>query len=226
MQTTFPWAEVFFTSLQDLWFSFLGNSLTIVGALLLFIFGWIFASLLKSAVKEIFDYTKIDKALQKAGVDEALNQAGFSLDVGSFVGSLLKWFIVILFLRLSMGLLNITALDGFFEQIVNYVPSLLIGIAILMATSIIARFGRILVEGSSKGLEIKDSKTLGHVIAVSIWVFGISAAAANLGIKEGLIQWFLIGVIAMGAIAGGLAFGIGGQGVAKRILEKYEDNTK
>ena len=109
MQTTFPWAEVFFTSLQDLWFSFLGNSLTIVGALLLFIFGWIFASLLKSAVKEIFDYTKIDKALQKAGVDEALNQAGFSLDVGSFVGSLLKWFIVILFLRLSMGLLNITA---------------------------------------------------------------------------------------------------------------------
>ena len=208
-----------------MWLSFSSASLQIVSAILLFIFGWFFAKLLKSAIIELFDKVQIDKALQKAGVDDALHQAGFKLRIGSFIGSILKWFVVLLFLKLSMNVMSITALDEFFGQIIGYVPDLFIGIVILMATSILSRFAKILVEGSSKGLEVRDSKILGNISYIAVWIFGISAAASNLGINAGLISWFLIGIIAMVSLAGGLAFGIGGQDFAKRMLERFERNN-
>jgi len=45
-------------------------------------------------------------------------------------------------------------------------------------------------------------------------------------VAENLIGTFFIGLVAFLAIAGGLAFGLGGQGVAKDILEKIRKELK
>jgi hypothetical protein len=45
-----------------------------------------------------------------------------------------------------------------------------------------------------------------------------------LGIAASLIQTIVIGIIAMIAIAGGLAFGLGGKDMAGKILEKMKED--
>jgi len=51
-------------------------------------------------------------------------------------------------------------------------------------------------------------------------IFGFIVALTQLGIATSLIQTIVIGIIAMLALAGGLAFGLGGRDQAARFLEK------
>ncbi|PJE59929.1 MAG: hypothetical protein COU85_00985, partial [Candidatus Portnoybacteria bacterium CG10_big_fil_rev_8_21_14_0_10_44_7] len=60
----------------------------------------------------------------------------------------------------------------------------------------------------------------------SILIFAIFAALIQLGIAPGLLQTVITGLIAMLAIAGGLAFGLGGKEQAASFLERLRGEMK
>jgi len=55
-------------------------------------------------------------------------------------------------------------------------------------------------------------------------LFAILAALSQLGIAGPFAQTLFTGVVAMLAIAGGLAFGLGGQEAAARYIEKLRQD--
>ena len=57
-------------------------------------------------------------------------------------------------------------------------------------------------------------------------VFAFLAALNQLGIASSMINTLFVGVVAFLAIAGGLAFGLGGQEAAKDMIEKVKDELK
>jgi len=90
-----------------------------------------------------------------------------------------------------------------------------------MVAAIVGSAMRKVVVASAKAGHLHDSaEFLGKVTKWSIWIFAILAALVTLGIAPQLIQMVVTAVFAGGALAIGLAFGLGGRDFAQRAIEK------
>ena len=67
---------------------------------------------------------------------------------------------------------------------------------------------------------IKAAAFTGTVAYWAILIFGLLAALIQLGIAFALLQTLITGIIAMLALAGGLAFGLGGKDAAANFLNR------
>jgi Conserved TM helix len=220
MNYAMSWGDAFQASIQNLWFAVVAVLPKVILAVLLFIVGWLIAGLVREGIREIFRALKLDKALSSTGLDEMLARAGFTLESGLFVGELLRWFIIVLFLQLSLGIVEMTSVNGFLSSLIAYIPNVVIAGIVIMAGSLVANFVGRLVEGSARATRLGDSATIGAVARYAIWIFVIFAAVSQLQVLNNIIQPLIYGIIAMLALAGGLAFGLGGREAAARMLDK------
>ena len=60
----------------------------------------------------------------------------------------------------------------------------------------------------------------------AISIFVILAVLNQLGVASDLIRILFTGIVAMIAIAGGIAFGLGGQDSARQVLEEFKKRIK
>ena len=214
------WGDVFTHSLQGVWYGVISFVPELVIALIIFAIGWVLAALVEKIVEGLFKALKVDAALKSAGLEEVVKRSGYNLNSGLFVGALVKWFIIVVFLIASFGILGLDQVNQFLGEVVNYIPQVIVAVLILLVSVVIAGALQKTVVASAKAGHIHSAELLGRVTKWAIWIFAILTALITLGIAPGLIQMILTAIFAGGALAIGLAFGLGGKEVAGRILEK------
>src|SRR3989344_8820368 len=103
----FTWGDVFNQSLQSLWWSFVQFTPKFVLAVIFFVIGWVLGNVIARALEQVFGTLKIDNLLKSIGVEGLLRKAGVALNSGYFVGQVVKWFIIVVFLLPSLDLLGL-----------------------------------------------------------------------------------------------------------------------
>lgn len=218
------WGEVFTGSLQSLWFGFVSFVPNLIIAIIIFIIGWVIASLVGKAVDQVITALKIDNLFKSAGADELMQKAGMKLNVGGFVGAVVKWFIIVVFLMTSLEILGLTQVNDFLrESVLYYLPQVIIAALVLVIASVLARAMKRIVSASAKAANVHSANLLGTVANYAIWIFAFIIVLSELGIAATFMQILFSGLVAMLAIAGGLAFGLGGKENAGRTLNKISD---
>ncbi|OGG49959.1 hypothetical protein A2763_00365 [Candidatus Kaiserbacteria bacterium RIFCSPHIGHO2_01_FULL_54_36] len=204
-----------------LWFT-VGQYLpNLLMAIVVFIFGWIVGIILYRIVVEVVKVLRVDDALRAAGLNEAAKDAGFTLDVGRFLGTLVMWFIVLVFLVASLDILGLQNVTIFLQQVVLlYLPRVIVAALILILGAVVAEVVRGLVSGSARAAGAHAANLAGVVAKWAIWIFAIMAALDQLQVASGFIQTLFTGVVIALALAFGLAFGLGGKEAASRTIER------
>lgn len=223
------YSDIFRDSFAALWTGVAEVLPEIIVAILVFIIGWLVASLLEHGVERVVKASKLDNLLEHTGIDELLKKAGYKLDSGFFIGSIVKWFFIILFLQFSLDIVGLTEINVFLGDVLTYLPRVVVAIIILFAGSILADFASRLAVGSAKAAGIRESAMMGTLTKWMIWVFAIIIALGELEIARQFTQTIVIGLVGMIALAGGLAFGLGGKDAAAKVLDRIPhkaDNTK
>ncbi len=217
------WSEVLAQSFQDLWMGVVSFVPNLVVAIVIFIAGWVVGSLLGRVVSQIVKSLKVDNALRSAGSEALLNRAGFRLNSGRFLGGLVKWFVIVVFLVASFDVLGLNQVNDFLQQVVLlYLPQVIVAVLILLVAALIADAMQSVVRGSAKAAEIKAANFLGNVTKWSIWVFAILMALYQLGVAAAFVQTLFTGFVVALALASGLAFGLGGKDSAAKLLKRME----
>ena len=124
----------------------------------------------------------------------------------------------------AVEILGLVEVGLFLKSILYYIPSVIVAAIVLLAATIIAKFMHKLVKASADAAGLQSSSTIAGIVKWAILIFGFVIALTQLGIAVTLIQTIVIGIIAMVAIAGGLAFGLGGKDMATKILEKMKED--
>ncbi len=215
------WINVTGDSLRGLWGEVLGFLPALIGALVIFIIGLIIASLLEKVVERVVFYLKIDSVLRKAEIEGYLERANIRLNVGSFIGKLVYWFIVVAFLLAASDILHFTAFSDFLKQVLNFIPNVVIAVLIMLAAMVVANFLRQLVTASVASAKLNHAKGLGALTWWVVVIFGLLTALPQVGINSTIIQTLVMGLIGMLSLAGGLAFGLGGKEHASRFLSHW-----
>jgi hypothetical protein len=218
--------NVLIASFQQLWLDFIEFLPTFTSAVVVFIVGLIVASALGSLVERIVATLKVDTLLASAGVDAHFKRAGMKLNTGRFFGRLVYWFVLVAFFLATSDILGFFTFSSFLQSVLLYVPQVVVAVLIMLATVMLAGFLRGLVKASAKGGGLESANFLGAVTWWAITVFGVAAALLQLGIGTGVVQAFITAVFAMFALAGGIAFGLGGKEYAAHLLKKFRDTVE
>lgn len=205
-------------SFKSLWAGFADFLPELVAAVIVLIVGVIIAELLGKAVKHVIQAVKLDSLVRKAGAEHYFNRAGVRLDTGVFLGAVVKWFLVIVFLVEALDLLNLAAVTVFLQHVLGYLPHVIVAILVLFAGLVIGEVMERVVASSARAADLGRSNLLGTVTRWSVWVFAALVALYELGVAAVLSESVFNGIVVAFALALGLAFGLGGQGAAADFI--------
>jgi hypothetical protein len=218
--TIATWSDVLSLSFKNLWLGVVGFVPNLVVAIVIVLLGWGIGALLGRVVSQIIKAIKIDEALKKAGVEDFLNKGGISLNSGSFLGGLVRWFVILVFLIGALEILKLSQVTQFLTEILNYLPQVIVAVLILIAAGLVADAMKKVVLSSAMSADISSAGFLATATKWAIWIFAILVALSQLGIAAGFIQTIFTGLVVALSLALGLSFGLGGQEAAGRIVEK------
>lgn len=131
----------------------------------------------------------------------------------------------LVFVSASVDILDIPVLTTTLATLVGYLPQLFAAAVVATVVLYGARIVRSLVEGALVGVGFKQSGVVGGIVYVALLVFGLTLAAAQLGVDTNLLVANITVVIAGIMLALALAFGLGGREHAARVLDRLEKNN-
>jgi hypothetical protein len=118
---------------------------------------------------------------------------------------------------MAVDTLGISAISDVLAQFIAYIPQIIAAILILVLATLLANFVAGIVRGAT------GSNVTGSVAQYGIIVFAAFAALTQLGIAPELIAPTFLILLGGVTLAAAIAFGLGGQGVARQIVEEgYE----
>lgn len=220
------WADVLTQSFQNLAYGLALFIPNLIVAVIIFIIGWLVGVGVGRLVSQIVQSIRVDDALRAAGVEKIVHRAGFKLNSGAFLGFLVKWFFIIVFLLASLDVLGLTDVTLFLRSVVlTYLPHVIVAVLILLVAAVIADAAQRVVSGSAAAANIRSANFLGALARTAIWVFAVLAALDQLGVTP-FIQTLFTGVVVAFSLAFGLAFGLGGQQAAADYIRHLKEEIK
>lgn len=201
----------------------LNNGLLAVGAfvpkfiagLLVLLIGIIVASILRQVILEALKALNVESFLRKYGVPEGKEEMNWS----HILSEIVRWFVIVLFIIPTADVWGLTQVAGVLNSVLLYIPKVLSATIIALVGLVMAQLSHNVVLASVHGVHKETARTVATVTRWSIVVFVLLAVVSELGVAANLIQILFTGFVAMLAIAGGIAFGLGGQGTAKDMVE-------
>ncbi|TSC52152.1 MAG: hypothetical protein LiPW41_363 [Parcubacteria group bacterium LiPW_41] len=220
------WTAVVVNSLQNLWGGTISVLANVLGALIVLLIGLIVAGGLGALIERVVNLVKLDKALKSLGLEEYFERAGLKINSGKFFGKIVYWFLVVVFLLAATDILGFYSLSNFLREALMYVPNVIIAVLIMLASIVIANILKKLVTASVKGAKLHASNFLASLTWWSVIIFGLFTALTQIGIAVAIIQSLVTGFVAMIAIAGGIAFGLGGKDYAASLISKMREHVE
>lgn len=186
-------------ALLNLWQAFLSVIPGLIAAVIIILIGWIIGKVIKHIVVRILQGAKLDQWLEDHDLEGALGGKSLS----ELLGSLTKWYIIILFLAQAAALINLYVLQKFADLLVSWIPALIGAVLIIIASLLIGKY----VSNRIKETKHKYSKTLGMVIEFLVAYFGVVIGLQTVGFDVTiLLDAFRIGfattVVVMAVVFG------------------------
>lgn len=219
------WGTVFTSSLQGLWIGVVAFVPKLIFAVIIFVIGWAIGAVVSRALAQVINALKVNKLFESIGAKDVLDRAGFRLDIGRFIGEVAKWFIVLVFLMASLDVLGLDQVNLFLREVVlGYLPRVFIAAILVVIATLVSEGIRKFVEGSAMAMGVHSAKMAGTIAKWAIWIFVLIIVLSELGIAPAFMQILFTGIVAMLALAGGLAFGLGGKEAASRVIERMKNS--
>jgi len=196
---------------------FLPNILT---AILILIFGLAAGWLTKVILRKILVVLKLDRLAEKVGFRRILVKGGLHEPLSSLLAKITGGFIVLAFLVVALGTLNIEVIHRLIERLFNYLPSIFFASVIISIGYVLGNFlGRAtLIAAVNAGISM--ARFIGNGVKYLILFISISIALEQLGIGRDTVLISYAVVLSGVVLALAIAFGLGGRDSAKDFIER------
>jgi len=208
--------------IQPFWKSFLGFLPELFGGLLILIIGLLIANILRGVLLSVFGFLKFEKVFQQAkGIDKGEIRLWEEV-----IAEIVRWTVVILFLIPTLQVWGLSEATTVINEVLFYIPNVIVAIVIgfvgLVSSNLLAN----LVRRTIKSIGSSTANTLAVSTKSVVIFFTVLVVLNQLGVAQDIIRILFTGIISMLAIAGGLAFGLGGKDLAKDLLSELTRKVK
>lgn len=193
----------------------------VVAVIALLVAGYIFARFVARIVTLLAEKIGLQKASDRSGLSESMQHMGIRRSVPAIVGTITFWLLMCVFITAALNSLELTSLSKAMDQVINYIPKLIVASVVVVVGLLVASFVRGVVATSADRVGISYAQYLANGCYYVLAVLTFIAAFGQLKIEFPLLENLIL--IAFGALAVGfgLSFGLGGRDVMAGILAGY-----
>ncbi|MBI2012366.1 hypothetical protein HYS90_00380 [Candidatus Curtissbacteria bacterium] len=189
---------------------------SLIGGLIVLIIGLVVGAVVYRLIVGLLKALQLEKFLSKYGITKV---EGRDVEWAELLGELARWSVVIIFLVPTLSAWRLGAVNTVLNRVILYIPNVVVAVVLAMIGLVIAKLAYRVSYGATRSLGHDLSHTVALVAQWSLTIFVAFLVLHQLGVAQELLRILFGGLVAMVAIAGGIAFGLGGQGTAKNILE-------
>jgi small-conductance mechanosensitive channel len=212
-------------SLQNGLDAFIGFVPNLIGFLVILIVGFIIARIVKGIVAKGLEKLGVDKALHSGQMGKYVEKVSPGASPSKLVGSIAFWFIFVFVLSAAIGALKIPAVTTFMNQVLAYLPNVIAAVIIFALAGAIAAAVAALVQKTMG--DTSTGKLISTTVPVLVMAIATFMILNQLQIAPAIVTITYAALLGAAALGMALAFGLGGRGVASRMLEEaYQRGRK
>ena len=202
-----------FQNFTDGLFDFLPN---LIGFLLILLVGYIVAKVVAGVVGKLLEKAGVDRKLHESSARRYVDAALPGASPSSGIARVVFWLIFIFFLFTAIGALGIPAVTGFMNDVLAYLPNVIVAILIFIVAA--------LLSGAVAGAVAKfmgdtpTGKVVGAVVPAVVMVIAFFMILEQLQIAPEIVRIAFTAIMFALALGLALAFGLGGREVAAEML--------
>ena len=189
----------------------------VIGFLVILIIGWIIASLLAKAVAGLLRTVKFNELADRSGFSGFVQKMGIQRDASGVLADVAKWFVRLIVLVVAFDALGLPAVSEVLQRLLLWTPNLVVALIVLVIAGLAATALSNLVRGATAQAGLGNSDLIANIARVAVMAFAVVIAVNQLGIGVQIVNTLFTAIV--GALALGLAFGLGGRDTAAQIIE-------
>jgi hypothetical protein len=217
------WSIITAEALKNSWVGMVEFFPKLIIGLIIFVIGWLVSAGTGKIVAAALDKIGFDRIFQKDGWKSALEKADIKVHPSEFIGAIVKWILVIIFLLIFVEIMGFSQFALFLKEVIAWLPNIVIAAAIFVVSVIIADILEKIINASVREIGVKYAEFLGSMIKWAIYIFAGFAIFIQLGVAPSIINTLIMGIVGMLALAFGLAFGLGGKDAAADLIKSVRN---
>lgn len=194
----------------------------LIGALLILIIGYWIASVVGRLVTRSLRRLRFDRTVHTSAIGSSISRVIES--PSHFAGSLAFWLIFLGAVSLAVSTLNLPVLNQLLGAIYGYVPNIIAAVLIFLVAGAVSTAAIAFVQ------DVMGRTAMAKIIATVIPAITMSLAVFmilnQLGIARDIVNILFTALVGSVALGLALAFGLGGQDVARDLLRQAASKAR
>lgn len=192
---------------------------SLVAAIIVVLIGIIVAWAVKTVIVKGLGFLQIKKYTDAVGLNKVITK---DVEVVELLGDIAKWVIILTFLVVALDVAQLSGANDLLKNVLNYIPNVAKAAVILFIGVVVADLASRVVKATANSIGVRASEILSDIARWAIIIAAFFQAMTLLGLIAGPIETLWTGVIAFLAIAGGIAFGLGGKDAAAEVINSVK----
>ena len=180
--------------------------------------GYVVAKIVRSLLESFLSGVGLDALPGRLGLTFLSAKEG-QLPPSGALGAAAAVVIMLITAQQACASLRFQQLADLLRRVVEYLPDLVVGIVILLAALSLANYLVALVAKALDGHP--HAALLSGVARCAVLLLGVSMALEQLGVGEEIVMIAVAALFGGGALAVGLAFGLGGKDRARELIDGW-----
>jgi small-conductance mechanosensitive channel len=193
--------------------------------LIIIVIGLLVAFVLRYILRALLGLTKLDRVSEEGGASRVLRMAHLP-SMTELLSRSIFWVTWFGFILVGLSVLGVAGLQEQISRLLRFLPEVFVAILILFLGVVISNFLSRTALLAAVNAGHPSAKILSWSIRFVIWILAISMTLEELGLaRQTVISAFSI-IFGASMLGLAIAFGLGGQDLARKFLERYLGDTK
>jgi hypothetical protein len=157
--------------------TFLSAMPRLIAFAIVLVVGWLIASLVASGTIALLRAVRFNDLARRSGLAGFVQNMGLRQDASWVIASVVKWFVRLMTLMVAFDTLGLPAVSGVLQQLLLWLPNLIVGLVALVIGGLAANALSRLVRGSAAGAGLSNPDVLAAATRIAVWAFAASSAS-------------------------------------------------
>jgi Conserved TM helix len=196
----------------------------LLGGLVILFAGYLLASLLQRLTLRLLRRVRLNVALERGGVMDAVERGGAHFDPTRVLGHIVFWLVMFAVLLVAADAVGLQSLATVFSELVSYIPSLIAAIVIIVVGIVLGAFVGGLIMATGGGLW--GGPWLARLGRAGVILLAVFMALQELGVATEIVTTAFAILFGAVALALALAFGLGNRELAAEITRAWYERYR
>jgi hypothetical protein len=213
--------EKLLSAFENLADSAIATAPKVVVGVVLMVVGLALAKIVEVVLRFVLTRIRFDSLMEKAGIDKTLQRIGLRQQLNVTIPRIVYFLTLIVLARTAADGLGLTAISGAIGAFFAYLPNIIAALLLLIVGAAVSQFASETVAEAARNSGIDFAPALGKLISGLIMFVVGMMAVGQLQIDTNMVRIVTSFILAGGALAFGIAFGLGTRDVVRNITAGF-----